>query len=135
MIVSFKNNGAEYNNWNISDVETRQQLEAKGIDLVLIAKAEIQNQLLELQKQRLNEILDQYGYNSLGDVIFYANQATPDPEAQAILAWYQEYDNGIWNWIDIDLQAFTTIDELLQLDMKQVEENIFNQAVAIAPLP
>ncbi len=133
MILTFTHNGVEYSQWDISIPELRQKLENKGIDLVPIAKTEIQKKLLKLQKQRLQNVLDQYGYNGLADIQFYANQN--DTEAQAILAWYQEYDNGIWNYIDVDLQALTTLDELLALDMKQAEENTYNAAISVAPLP
>ena len=120
---------------DLSNTEERQQLEAKGINLVPIAQQEIQKQLLNLEKQRINKICDQYGYNGLADVQFYANQATPDPEAQAILAWYQEYDNGIWDWIDNTLSAITTLDELLALDMKAVEKQIFDESIVNNELP
>jgi len=76
--------------------------------------------LIWLEKQRLSQILDQYGYNGLADVQFYANQATPDQEAQALLKWYQTYDDGIWNYITVNLSKITTINKLLALDLKAV---------------
>lgn len=133
MIVSFIFNNTEYSNWDISDNEIRQQFEIKGIDLVPIAKTEIQKQLLRLQKQRLENILDQYGYNGLADVQFYASQN--DTEAQAILNWYQAYDDTIWNYIDNDLPNITVLDDLLTLEIKAVEEQIFQNSIQISPLP
>ncbi len=88
-----------------------------------------------LAKQRLERILDEYSYNGLADVQFYANQATPDQEAQSILNWYSEYDTQIWSYIDNDLQSITNIEELLQIDMKNIEQQIYEQSIATSPLP
>ena len=89
--------------------------------------------LLQLEKQRLNKILDTYGYNGLSDIQFYASQN--DEEAKALLEWYKNYDDGIWNWIDNDLQAITALEELLDIDLKQTEEQIFKNSIKAAPLP
>lgn len=96
-------------------------------------KAQKQKELLRLEKQRLNDILDQYSYNGLADVELYASQN--DPEAQVLLSWYQAYDDAIWNWLDNELQAITDIEQLLQLDLKAVEQQIFDQSIQTAPLP
>lgn len=88
--------------------------------------------LIWLAKQRLSQICDQYGYNGLADITYYANH---DTEAQALLSWYQVYDDTIWNWIDAELPNYTTLDSLLSLDMKAVEEQLFQQATQEAPLP
>ena len=133
MIISFEFNGYNYRDWDISIPEMRQKLESKGIDLVPIAKTEIQKQLLKLQRQRLQNILDQYGYNGLADIQLYTSQN--DAEAQALLDWYSAYDDAIWQYIDNDLQAITTLDELLALDLKAVEQQIFDQSIQTAPLP
>ena len=91
-----------------------------------------------LQKQRLWNILNQYGYNSLGDVQLYASQN--DPEAQAILNWYTNangngYDDLLWNYIDsLPNKTKTEILNDLQ-DLMAVEENIFQQAVQNNQLP
>lgn len=94
--------------------------------------------LVWLEKRRLNEILDQYGYNSLADVQFYANQN--DAEAVAILNFYSNtnangYDDLIWNWINNTLPTYTTLEQLLSLDMQAVEEQIYQQAITNNPLP
>jgi len=94
-----------------------------------------EKELLLLEKQRLSQILDQYGYNGLADVQFYANQTTPDQEAQALLKWYQAYDDGIWNYITVNLSKITTIKKLLALDLKAVEEQIYQQSIKTSPLP
>ena len=104
------------------------------LDLFTI-KEEIKIQLLQLQRRRLNQILDTYGYISLSDVQFYANQTTPDQEAVALLNWYSSYDDLIWQYIDNDLTAFTNIDELLQIDIKNIEQKIFEQSIKVSPLP
>ncbi len=91
-----------------------------------------------LQKQRLQKILDQYGYSSLGDVQIYASQN--DTEAQAILNFYTNnngngYDDLIWDYIDNLINK--TYDELLQeaMDLYAVEEQIYQQALENNPLP
>jgi len=95
-------------------------------------------ELIKMQKERMRNILDQYGYNSLGDVQLYASQN--DLEAQQILNWYTNtnsngYDDLIWNWIETQLPQYQTVDELLSIDLRQVEEEIFNQSVQNNPLP
>lgn len=102
--------------------------------------------LIHLAKQRVDNVLQRYGYNSLGDVIFYANQN--DTEAEQILTWYSNangngYDDLIWDWIAQNLDpiingtAQKTVDEVLQLcqDLVAVEEQIFQQSVQNNPLP
>ena len=102
------------------------------LDLSTI-KTEIQKQLLQVEKQRLNKILDSYSYISLADVQFYTSQN--DPEAQSILSWYSSYDDLIWQYIDNDLQNITNLDDLLALDIKAVEKQIFDTSIQTAPLP
>jgi len=96
-------------------------------------KAMIKDTLTWLEKQKIQQICDKYGYNGLSDIQFYANQN--DTEAQQLLDWYQTYDDLIWNWIDNELPKYTTIDELLALDMKQIEKDLFNQSIQQSPLP
>ena len=96
-------------------------------------KEQKKKEILQFEKQRLNQILDQYSYNGLADIQFYASQN--DTEAQAILNWYQTYDNLIWSYIDNDLSAFTDIQELLAIDMKNIEEQIYQQSIQQSPLP
>ena len=91
-----------------------------------------------LQKQRLQNLLESYGYNSLGDVQIYASQN--DPEAQAILGWYTNtngngYDDLVWAYID-GLANKTKADILNDLqDLMSVEEQIFQQSIQNNPLP
>jgi len=98
----------------------------------------IEKELLNMEKRRIQKILDSYGYNSLGDLQVYASQN--DQEAKAILSWYTNsngngYDDLIWNWIENELPKYQTVDELLSVDLRQVEEEIFNQSVQNNPLP
>ncbi len=93
-------------------------------------KAQTQKQLLNLEKQRVNDICTQYGYIDLADVNIYANQG--DSEAKAILGWYSTYDDLIWNWIDQILPVTTN---LQSVDVKAVENDLFNQSITISPLP
>jgi len=118
---------------DISNEETREYLKSLGVDIVSVVKAELQRKILRAQKQRLQKVLEEYGYNSLGDVQLYTSQN--DKEAQAILSWYQAYDDGIWNWIDNTLPNYQTLDEIMQIDIKAAEEEIFNQSLQASPLP
>ncbi len=102
-------------------------------ELAIEKRRELVSSLLQLEKQRLQNICDQYAYNGLADVQFYASQN--DQEAQAILNWYQSYDDLIWSYIDNDLSAFTDFEELLQIDMKNIEEQIYQQSIQQSPLP
>lgn len=74
-----------------------------------------------------------HGYIDLADVQFYASHN--DPEAQALLRRYQAYDDLIWKWIDNDLPSLKTLDEIMQIDIKSVEQEIFNQSIQNNPLP
>ena len=96
-------------------------------------KEQKKKEILQFEKQRLQKVCDEYGYNGLADVSFYANQN--DEEAKAILDWYQAYDDLIWSYIDNDLSAFTSVDELLAIDMKNIEEQIYQQSIQQSPLP
>ena len=126
------NNGVIYG-VDISNEETRKYLKSLGVDIISIVKTELQRKLLRLQKERFQKVLEESGYNSLGDIQLYASQN--DTEAKAILNWYLAYDDGIWNWIDNTLPNYQTLDELLNLDLKAIEEDIFNQSVQKASLP
>ena len=123
---------------DLSDEKTRQYLETLGVDLIVVIRSELERQLLELEMKRLDNILKQYGYNSLGDVQLYASRN--DSEAQAILNFYTNsngngYDDLIWDWIDNTLPNYQTVDELLAIDIKAVEERIYQQALQNNPLP
>ena len=92
-----------------------------------------QDTILFLQRQRLQEILSQYGYNSLGDVNFYVSRN--DTEAQAIANWYEAYDTEVWNYID-SLNTKTKSQILADLqDMIAVEDQLFQSSIGTAPLP
>ena len=96
-------------------------------------KQEKQEKLLSFEKQRVQKVCDEYGYNGLADIQLYASQN--DAEAQALLSWYQTYDNLIWSYIDNDLSAFTDLEELLAIDMKNIEQQIYQQSIQQSPLP
>ena len=122
----------------LSDEKTRQYLETLGVDLIAVISSELERQLLELERKRLENILKQYGYNSLGDVQLYAS--LNDSEAQAILNFYTNsngngYDDLIWDWIDNTLPNYQAVDELLAINVKAVEEQIYQQALQNNPLP
>lgn len=97
-------------------------------------KEAVKDTILWLEKQRFNQIFSKYGYISLSDVTLYANKQN-DPnqaEAQAILNWYISYDSKIWDFIGT-LQKYTDIDSLYALDIRQTEEELFNQTKTTLP--
>ena len=103
MLISFVWQNKEYTNFDISDPDVRQKLQAEGVDLKAVLIENVKTKILSLAKKRLQDLFDQYGYNSLGDVQLYASQN--DPEAQAILNFYTNansngYDDLLWNYID-----------------------------------
>jgi len=100
---------------------------------------EKQGVLLSFEKQRVQKILDIYGYISLADIQICAQKERSGEEegteAQDLENWWYTYDNLIWSYIDNDLSAFTSVDELLQIDMKNIEEQIYQQSIQQSPLP
>jgi sulfur relay (sulfurtransferase) DsrF/TusC family protein len=96
-------------------------------------------EILSLEKQRLNKILDTYDYNGLADVQLskQTGQANGEDvsEETALLSWYESYDNLIWSWINNNLTEAQTLEELLSLDIKQIEQDIFNNSIQKNPLP
>ncbi len=96
-------------------------------------KEQKKKELLGMENNRVNKIIQNYEYLSLADIQLYASQN--DTEAQAILNWYQSYDDLIWSYIDNDLSAFTNLDELLAVDMKNIEQQIYQQSIQQSPLP
>ena len=89
--------------------------------------------LVWLESQRLKDLSSLYSYNGLADIDFYARRK--DKEAKSLLDWYEAYDDAIWNWIDNELPKITDLEQLLKLDMKQIEEQIFQQSIEASPLP
>ena len=45
------------------------------------------------------------------------------------------YWDGIWNWIEQTLPTYKTVEELLLIDLKAIEEEIFNQSIQTSQLP
>ena len=136
MIVTFKHNGIIYNDWNIADTEIRQQLESKGIDLVPIVKQELIKSILSLQNKRVQNELQSRNWLDYGDVLESALD-TNDPdnaEAKAIQAWYKAYYTEI-DKVIATINGKRSIDTLLALDLNQLEEQAFQNAVATNPLP
>ena len=97
--------------------------------------------LVWLAKQRVQKVLEEYGYYSLGDLQVYASQN--DQEAQAILSWYQAYDRAIWDYISQNFDPIVngtqqvTVDQILKnySDLRAIEEEIFNQSIQTSQLP
>jgi len=137
MLVSFYWNGQYYDNFDVSDPEIKKFLSEKGIDLIAILRKEIKRRLLANEIKRVKEVLSDYGYTSLADVMYYA-QVQNDEEAKALLNWYSNsegngYDDLIWNWIDNELPKYQSVEELLSLDLKQIETQIFEKTKDLLP--
>ncbi len=81
--------------------------------------------LKNLEFQRLQKVLDQYGYKDLGDVQYWHSQNPNDEEPAKLLEWYKAYDDAIWEEID-NLQN-KTFEELQNYDPAEVEQKIFEQ--------
>lgn len=93
----------------------------------------IEETIRYLEKERLNKILNDYGYDEgLVGVQTYAQQN--DPEAQALWNFYLAYDDAIWNYIG-SLQN-KTMTELLQeaQDLIATEEQIYQSVIQNNPL-
>ena len=87
-----------------------------------------------LEMERLNKILDQYGYDEgLVGVQTYAQRN--DPEAQALWDFYLAYDDAIWAYIGS--LTTKTMEELLQdvQILQTIENQIFEQVIQENPLP
>jgi len=80
-------------------------------------------QVKTLEFQRLQQILNKYGYKDLGDVQYWHSQDPKDEEPAGLLTWYKAYDDLIWNEID-NLQN-KTFEELQNYDPVAVEQKIF----------
>jgi len=84
-----------------------------------------QKQLKSLEFDRLQKVLDQYGYKDLGDVQYWHSQDPKDEEPAGLLMWYKAYDDAIWN--EIDSLSGKSFEELQNYDPVAVEQKIFNQ--------
>jgi len=85
----------------------------------------LQDTLIWLEFQRLQKVLDQYGYKDLGDVQYWHSQDPKDEEPAGLLTWYKAYDDAIWN--EIDNLKNKTYEQLKEYDPVAVEQKIFNQ--------
>jgi len=97
----------------------------------------IKDTVLWLEGKRVGKVLSSYGYTSLADVMYYA-QVQSDEEAKALLNWYSNsegngYDDLIWDWIDNELPKYQTVEELLSIDLKQIEAQIFEKTKDLLP--
>ena len=91
--------------------------------------------LIWLQNQRVKNVLTQYDYLDIGDLLDTANN-TNDPdnaEATAILNWYREYYTQIDNQIATIQNALDA--DLPNIDVKALERQAYDSAVSVAPLP
>ena len=101
-------------------------------------KKQKRKELLRLEKQRLQKICNEYEYNDLADIQICAQRERSgeeeETEAQELENWWYIYDDLVWNWVN-NLQNIQDIDELLAIDVKAVEEDLYNQSIQTNPLP
>ena len=126
MLVTFKHNGITYENFDISDEKTRQQLTEQGVDVETVLKTEIKKQLSEQTDNYFYaEAENRGGYKNMGEILYDADQG--DPDAQFLKKLYDE----IWAKEEEleDLIDQKTIDELLALDLKKLCEEEYGKVV------
>jgi len=87
------------------------------------ARKVFSEKLKNLEFQRLQQILNKYGYKDLGDVQYWYMQNPNDLEPKGLLDWYVLYDDTIWKEIN-NLQN-RTYDSLKNYDPIIVENQIF----------
>lgn len=78
-----------------------------------------QDQLINYQKSIVNQLINQSGYLSLGDVMFYAQ--SNEQEAIDLLNKYDALDNAIWDFI-LNTLPNLTVHQLKSLTY-QIDEN------------
>jgi len=88
-------------------------------------------QLKNLEFQRLQKVLDKYGYKDLGDVQYWHSQDPKDEEPAGLLTWYKAYDDAIWN--EIDSLSRKSFEELQNYNPVAVENQIFEQTKGKLP--
>jgi tRNA(Ile2) C34 agmatinyltransferase TiaS len=93
-------------------------------------KTNIKRFLLDLEKNRVSQVIAEYEYLNLSDVIIYSN--TGDSEALSILSWYKAYDDAIWDWIENELEKYTE-EELVKVDPIEVEHTLFDGLKHLLP--
>lgn len=93
---------------------------------VLLKKEELRNKIKELVIKKLSEkvdtILKENGYRSLGDLKIYADLNSE--EAVSILQYYLRVDNLVWKFIEEDLQEMS-LQELENFNVDEFIENCF----------
>ena len=98
-------------------------------------RQKLKSEILALRLQRINEVItNQYGYDNLADVQTYLSDSNLQAECQALINWYLAYDDLVWNWIDNTLPTIADAD-LETIDVKVLEQQIYEQSIQTAPLP
>jgi hypothetical protein len=86
-------------------------------------REDLKQKLLELERKRLQKVIETYKYIDFADVQYYASQ--DDEEAKGILSWYSAYDDAIWE--EIGFLSDKTFEELQNYNPVEVERRIFEQ--------
>jgi len=78
--------------------------------------------ITQVEKNRVVDVLSEYGYIDLGDVNYWHLQDPNDPEPKGLLEWYKAYDDAYWSIIEdnpdidpliADMEAFNKTKNLL----------------------
>lgn len=91
----------------------------------------ILNTLEDLTKNRILTILKNYNYYDLSSL---KENLLTDPNVKFILDWYNNYSNLIKDYLN-NLKQITDIFQLIQIDLINEEENIYNQSIQLSPHP
>jgi len=87
--------------------------------------------LKDLEVNRVQQILADYGYIDLADVRYWNSQDPDDPEPKGLLDWYKAYDDAIWE--EIDALQKKTLEELQNYDPVEAEAQIFEKTKNLLP--
>jgi len=115
-------------------VEVRQPNPLVPQDLETLKKLFIDT-MTYLEDKRITTIASKHGYTNFADVLtplvdaLLLGQQVTDQEAKTLYQWYKIYDDLIWNWIDNTLTKVQSIDELVKLDLKEIEQTLFEESL------
>jgi hypothetical protein len=85
--------------------------------------------LIDLEKQRVEKILSDYGYIDFADVQYWHQRDANDLELAGLLKCYTAYDDAIWK--EIDNLSKRSLEELQSYDTIKAEETIFEKTKSL----
>lgn len=117
---------------NVPDDTEPEDIEIKNGTLVLKStekklleklhklRDKIKEEVLYKSDKKVEQILKEHGYRSIGDLKLYADLNTP--EAVSLLEQYLRFDDLVWKFIDEDLQEMS-LQELEEFNVDEFIEN------------